>query len=268
MNNTIGCHVPNCNILKPHWHCTFNGCDHIFVERYVHDEGCYGDVDYDGRECCTGSNEVLYHSHCSVEGCKITTIHTHCNMRENCTLTRPHAHCSDNTCNWTYDYFYQGLVHCHFPGCSIVYQHIHCQIENCQEINFHSHCDICNKTVNLNQFHQHCTHKSKESECDITGEHNHCEHCEMTVLKGIIHSLCECGECVTNYDHSHCYTCGQRVDINSNHAHCMYCDKLTLHFHCRYVSTIGCLIEEKHQHCSKCKRVKEKGKKHICTKII
>jgi hypothetical protein len=269
MNNIIICNFPNCKITTVHWHCQVQGCDHIFIKRLVHSDQCDGYIDdYHPRECCNGSMEILYHAHCNIDGCKLTSIHKHCDLRKGCHITQPHAHCSDENCNWTYNldqYYNPYFVHCHFPGCTTINAHIHCQTADCTNIIPHSHCNVCNQCVNAYEFHEHCTYKpDSQGECNITRKHYHCEHCNMTILEGTNHTFCDCGECITNNDHYHCYTCSVRLDVNADHSHCMYCDKLTRHMHCRYVATQGCFIEQKHQHCSKCKRVKEKGKKHIC----
>lgn len=280
MNPTIICNFPNCVLREIHWHCNIQGCDHIFRYHFVHEIGCGGSVDYGGGECCNGTNEILYHSHCPVYGCKLTNIHKHCDIRPNCLIKEIHAHCSDVTCDWTYNVsqynaYLPDFIHCHFPGCTIIYNHLHCTFPNCTDTLLHSHCNICNIYVRPNEYHQHCKYiNPKEStSCTITQQHLHCEFCNMTVHYGQHHSLCyDCETCVHNYDHYHCNECKVKVNANEQHKHCSHCEKTTNHYHCKYVTSHGCFLDMPHRHCSTCGNLKEKGKKHVCqhskTKII
>ena len=274
MNKTLICNFPNCDIKTAHWHCNVQGCNHIFEYRLIHEVGCYGECDgdrYGGyTNCCTGGYDILYHSHCSFQGCERTNMHSHCNIRNNCNLLEQHCHCSDITCNWTYNLggnqYLPEIFHCHHPGCTLVYNHMHCQSLNCSNLNIHSHCDICNTCVLPYIYHEHCKHiDSNKNICNITEKHDHCEFCNITILQGMSHSMClECGKCIIDYDHCHCPQCGITVKKGEQHFHCPYCDKLTQHYHCKYVTTHGCFVEGHHRHCTKCGEVKENGKKHIC----
>lgn len=57
-------------------HCDFQGCHHVFELRKIHDKDCT----YDGmfKGCgCFAVEDYIFHQHCNVEGCNITTFHKH-----------------------------------------------------------------------------------------------------------------------------------------------------------------------------------------------
>ena len=57
--------------------CDFPGCQHVYVLRKIHEIDCT----YDGmmyRGCgCYVEEDYIFHQHCSVDGCNITTFHKH-----------------------------------------------------------------------------------------------------------------------------------------------------------------------------------------------
>ena len=277
------CDVPSCiYALVPHYHCDHENCSHVHVQHLVHALGCCGSIDSGGRyspdyyhdeSCCSGVYEFIYHVHCKVPGCTTTTMHHHCKQKNNCTIdpSKHHVHCSDDNCEWvtygyTYDYNqYIGHGHCHHPNCAITVKHSHdCEEPGCSYIYDHSHCNICHALIPGQMYHKHC----QVTNCDVLMQHEHCDKCNKPSFPGIEHITCNiCNDCIINNDHNHCEICDVRVNIDTYHAHCSIseCNNTAYHQHCRY----GCLETDRHQHCSKCKQIKEKGKKHNCNvKII
>ena len=254
-----------------HWHCTHDGCDHIFLPRLVHEPGCDGYPTTNGYEsdpCCTGTDDYLYHVHCNIDGCIRTTFHEHCKQRANCTTTVYHIHCSDSGCDWVACGNGE-LGHCHHGDgkCQVTLDHVHsCNLEGCSVYPEHKHCDICQQIcfeVHGYANHQHCATEG----CTLTIPHRHCEECNFLVHHYVQHSKClVCNECITNSSHRHCDVCDIRVNSDTYHQHCNItgCNNTSCHRHCRFL----CVDTEQHSHCSKCKSRKEKGKKHVCIKII
>jgi len=54
--------------------CDFPGCQHVYMLRKIHQIDCTYDGMYEGCGCNV-VEDYIFHQHCNVENCNITTFH-------------------------------------------------------------------------------------------------------------------------------------------------------------------------------------------------